>query len=134
MGHPVVVRKICYRQFKLGLTASDISSLTGVPSKTVERWITKWNTEDRFFTESELFGDDRGRPSIMSINDLLIVCKLLAQDGTLYSDELALQLKNNCVNTVKSHTMRYWLKKWVIQQRKYGEFGLYFIHLYIYRF
>ena len=105
--------------------------------KTVERWITKWNKEDRFFTESELFGDDGGRPSIMSINDLLIVCKLLAQDGTLYSDELVLQLKNNGYITVKSHTMRYWLKKMRYSRKKiWGVWFIFyiFIYLYIYRF
>ena len=84
MPHPIEVREICIKQHKLGLSTQLIEILTGVPIRTVHRWIAHYNRYGTIYRRSDILGNKSGRPSKITVNDLLILCSLLLQDPTLY--------------------------------------------------
>ena len=74
------VRHNCIRQYLMGFDTRTISILTNVRRRSVQRFIKRYNDTGTYLTQSELFGDERGRPPIITPEDLLVLCAIWSYD------------------------------------------------------
>ena len=117
-AHPVKVRENCVRQFLMGIDTFWISVLENVCEKSVKEYIDRYFMNNTVLTESEIFGDLRGRPATVTHDDLLTICALWAEDPTLYVQEIADILSKSKGTVVSRQTVSYWSKQMGITRKK----------------
>ena len=115
---PIEVRNIFLRQYQMGFDAQTISQLNDIPLRTIQSWIQRYDTFGSVKTLSERFGDDRGRPRIITDDDLLLMIKLWSDDPTAYVDEIALDMTCILGRWIDAEALRCWKKKLGITRKK----------------
>ena len=117
-AHPQKVREICIRQYRLGLDPKTINILTGIPVRTVYDWIDRWKRSGSVLTDAERYGDNRGRPRVISDDDLIVMCQVWTQDPTLFIDEVALEMTEILNRWIDPRNLIYWKKQLGITRKK----------------
>ena len=112
------IRHNIIRQYKMGIDTATISLLNNVHIRQVQRYIKRYKDTGTWFTKSELFGDDRGRPPIITSDDLMVLCAVWCYDPTLYLDEVADHISRINNKDIKPTTLVYWMKKLKITRKK----------------
>eukprot|EP01084_Bolivina_argentea_P221002 374426_1 len=109
-----------------------------VASRTVSRWVRRFREYQSVLPDWELFPDNRGRNSIVTLNDIAIIIEELWTDPTLYRDEIRNRLIARGGSTVSVGTIKYWMKILGITRKKLWRWAksarlsatiLYFHHL-----
>ena len=116
--HPVKVREICIHQYLMGLDIKSISKLTDIPTRTVRKYARRYRLFGTVLTDSELFGDDRGRPREISDDDLVVMLDVWMRDPTLYLDEVATEMSLILGRYINPYNLKYWKKKMKITRKK----------------
>ena len=116
--HPTQVRQIVIRQYLMGIDVPTIHSLTGIPTRTIYDYIERHNRSGTILTESERFGDDRGRPRVIGDDELMVMCYVWTRDPTLYLDEVALEMSEIMGKYINPNLLYYWRKKLGITRKK----------------
>lgn len=120
---PKKVRENCVRQFLLGLDTSIISVFENVSERSVERYIQRWYDTATLLSQSELQGDQRGRPAIVTADDLHNVCVLWSDDPTLFVYEVADIISTLKGTFVSRQCLSYWIKKLGITRKKLWKYA-----------
>lgn len=115
---PPQVRDIIIHQYLMGLSVQQIHTLTKVPARSISRYIKRYKDEGTIYTLSERYGDNRGRPRVISNEDLIVMCYVWTRDPTLYIDEVALEMSIILDKWVNPKNLWYWIKELGITRKK----------------
>ena len=102
----------------MGFTPELIHALNDIPTRTIYRWIERYRTFDTVLTLSEKYGDDRGRPRIISDDDLLVMCYVWSRDPTLHVEEVADEMSEILDKEIDAYNLRYWMDQLGITRKK----------------
>ena len=116
--YPPKVRENVIRQYEMGLSQSLICILEGISPRCCAYYIKRWKEDKTILTDAEMFGDDRGRPPVITGDDLLGLCAKWASDPTQYIDEVADKLSAAKGRRIPPSTLRYWVKILKITRKK----------------
>ena len=90
--YPAEVRDICIHHYSMGFNPESISASTMIPKDTIQRYIARYKRYRTVLSQSELFGDGRGRPRDITDVDLGVTVFVWTRDPTLYFDEVAAEM------------------------------------------
>lgn len=129
-SRPKEVRDIVIHQYNMGLSIESISNLTKVPVRTVQHYIKRYRETGTVMTTSELFGDHRGRPRLITNDDILLMLFVWTRDPTLYLDEVALEMSIINRKYYDYENLKYWKKRLRITRKKLWRVCLSFLYGY----
>ena len=81
-----------------------------IPKRTVQRYIARYKRSGTVLSQSELCGDDRGRPRAITDVDLMVMVFAWTQDPVLHLDEVADEMSEILDEYIDMNNARYWKK------------------------
>ena len=102
---------IIYGRFVLRISSRELAAVHGIPRRTVNRYIERWRTYGTYLQDADAFGETRGRPFVITINDLRLMQDIVEEDCTRYVDEIRVIMILRGGSDLSERTVLYWIRR-----------------------